>query len=709
MQKCLQKACNRLSQFLEPCSAWFEALPPARIPAAIVLASALGLFVELAMIRLHGAYFQVFALLKNVSLLSCFLGFGAGFALASLRSVLFPFFPLLLLSQIAFLRYAVSAFPLLRAGNPILEESMMGMQMQSSGYWFAVAFFVALVFFWNALLFVPVGQLIGKLMQRIPGPRGYGYNLAGSILGVVAFALLSYFWLGGGVWIACAGLCALPFLLSSNKTLFAGIFCLITAIGLTEHSGELAKQLIFSPYQSLEISYPPGKDPVVTANGLYFQKILNLGDAAVETSPELLRTRAYYELPYVLKPQAASALIMGSGTGNDVAAAVRRKIPDITAVEIDPVIAAAGQRLHPEQPYAAPEVNLVVTDARAFVRRDTKIYDLIVYGLLDSHTLISGRAGGGIRLDSYVYTLNAFREARQRLSKDGLLTLSFVAISPEFGHKMYLMLEGAFDAPPRVIQTEYDAGITFIAGSSLSALDLSSSGFEEVTALYRDVKAQVDISTDDWPFLYMTRRAYPVSYLLLWGPLLFACVLLLIPVKAAGPGPFNWGSFFLGAAFMLLETKAFTEIALVCGSTFSVTSLVIVFVLLAAYAANRFVDRFSAPRPQISFGLLLLSLGASYLGTFLPAGILPGTLEIILRGTLLVVPIFFAGMCFSSELVHDGRVGGVFYANLLGAMAGGIIEYFSMLLGFRFLYLGAAMLYASAFAWAMHRKRVVSF
>ncbi len=54
-----------------------------------------------------------------------------------------------------------------------------------------------------------------------------------------------------------------------------------------------------------------------------------------------------YQLPYKIKPPG-EILIVGSGTGNDVAAALRNGAIHVDAVELDPVIIDIGKRKHPE-------------------------------------------------------------------------------------------------------------------------------------------------------------------------------------------------------------------------------------------------------------------------------------------------------------------------------------------------------------------------
>ena len=84
----------------------------------------------------------------------------------------------------------------------------------------------------------------------------------------------------------------------------------------------------------------------------------------------------------------------------------------MTAVEIDPAIAALGRRLHGERPYDDPRVTLVVDDARSFFNRARAVaYAIVVFGFLDSHRLLSSFSS--VRLDNFIYTHEAMAEVRR--------------------------------------------------------------------------------------------------------------------------------------------------------------------------------------------------------------------------------------------------------------------------------------------------------
>jgi hypothetical protein len=171
-------------------------------------------------------------------------------------------------------------------------------------------------------------------------------------------------------------------------------------------------------------------------------------------------------------------------------------------------------------------------------------------------------------------------------------------------------------------------------------------------------------------------------------------------IRQLSPGSgegFSPSCFFLGAGFMLVETKGITELALVYGSTWIVIGAVIAAILILAFLANLLVIRTGALHPLITYGLLSISLLA---GLFWRSQEVSITADWLGRATmtlLLTMPLFFSGFAFSAELGRSPSVATAFSSNLLGAMLGGFLEYNSMYFGFRFLYVLALIMYGCAF------------
>ncbi len=228
---------------------------------------------------------------------------------------------------------------------------------------------------------------------------------------------------------------------------------------------------------------------------------------------------------------------------------------------------------------------------------------------------------------------------------------------------------------------------------------LERSGFVDRAPTYASPALRADPSTDDWPFFYMPRRIYPVSYLLVLGVLLLLSVTIVARFLPARPSSRDATFFFLGAGFMLVETKAITELGLVFGNTWSVIGIAIVGVLGMAFLANLAVRRLELRGLVLPFALLaaclVIGVVVAKAGGFPPTA--AGRLATV---AVLTVPLFFSGIAFSTCLRQSGDVSAAMAQNVLGAMVGGVLEYNSMYFGFAFLYWLALALYLLAFgAW----------
>jgi spermidine synthase len=681
------------------------------VGVAIVVSAALSLFLELAMIRWQAAMFPFFAFYKNLSLLSCFAGLGLGYSLGNRnRSFLFLTIPLLCW-QVLFMtgmRYGLSPgqttslFVL-----PFREQLNMGAGRATHFYNGLQTYYVlAVVFLLTALAFIPVGQLCGYLMKRRSKLSGYGFNLLGSLAGVLLMFLVSAFWTPPTIWFLLAFAGLLCFYARKPSSLMLGAGFAVLALVILEWPAAPSFQRIYSPYQLLEVGRDEQGLMEIRAAGHYYQRVHDFSKGA--DSPAQRRIKDYYELPYQMLKQPKDVAVVGAGTGNDVAAALRGGAEHVDAIEIDPAILMLGREGHPERPYSSPRVRAVVNDARSFLRTTDRRYDLIVFGLLDSHTLLS--EASSVRLDSFVYTVQAMREARSRLKPGGMISLAFSVMNDELGRKIYLTLQQAFDGrPPICIQVDYDAGVVFLesenASLSLPPNFLTERGFREKTETYANPAVHADVSTDDWPFFYMPQRVYPVSYLAMVGMVLVLSLVLTASLLTERVGSGNLPFFLLGAGFMLVETKSITELGLTFGNSWQVIGLVIAGIMVMAYLANLVVQRVAITRPVWPYFFLLTSL---MIGWWISGsgGLSASWLGRLGAIVLLTSPLFFSGIVFSTLLKSRGEISGVMSANLFGAMCGGLLEYNSMYFGFRFLYLLAAGLYLFAFAWELLRGRL---
>ena len=207
-------------------------------------------------------------------------------------------------------------------------------------------------------------------------------------------------------------------------------------------------------------------------NHCYYQEVIDASTEAAKNNPVSAKAALFYGLPYRLQLTPGKVLVVGAGTGNDVAAALRHGAKSVTAVELDPAILLLGKRAHPEHPYQDPRTKAIVNDARTFIRQTDRRFDTIVYGLLDSHTNLGAMTN--VRVDSFVYTVEAFRESVARLSDNGLIVVSYTLLDPLQGKKLFAMLREAYPAAPprafRIPNAQHDGGTTFAVGPGLRTL-----------------------------------------------------------------------------------------------------------------------------------------------------------------------------------------------------------------------------------------------
>jgi len=701
----LKRTATRLSQGALDQAEFLDSLEAPALSPAIASAAALSLFLELAVIRWQASMFEFFAFYKNFGLLACFAGLGIGYAVAKNREgvPLYLSIPLLAwqFGLLTFLRYGLpfgQSYSLEMI--PFREQLNMGLDAAKPIQFGAIYLLLTSVFLLTALAFLPIGQLCGRLLENTAQLKSYGLNLVGSLVGVSITFIASFLWTPPIVWFGVSFLAVTFFTVRGYKPLlFAACFSLV-AITVLAWPVNPYWNRIYSPYQLLELGYGDNGLLRIRAAGHYYQRVHNLSSPAVRSAsdPQLQRVRDYYELPYRVAGNVGNVAIVGAGTGNDVAAALRAGAQHVEAIEIDPAILQAGRQDHPERPYDDLRVHAVVNDARSFFRNTPQQFDVVAYGLLDSHTLLS--QASSVRLDSFVYTVEGLREARSRLKEHGVLSLSFAVINDALGTKIYRMLQEAFDGKPPICveaQYAYDTSVIFIQSKNGDLAPpssvLTASGFADQSSFYANSTLRVDVSTDDWPFLYMPRRTYPLSYLPMLGLVFLLSLLLSRKFFPERPKTSHAPFFFLGAGFMLVETKAITELGLTFGNTWQVVGVAIAGILAMTVFSNVIVQRWRFKGASMAHFFVLATLLAGW--WVARAGGLPSTAFGRLGTTaLLTCPIFFSGIVFSSLLSRETAVASVMGVNLLGAMCGGILEYNSMYFGFHFLYLLAMGLYA---------------
>jgi hypothetical protein len=212
-------------------------------------------------------------------------------------------------------------------------------------------------------------------------------------------------------------------------------------------------------------------------------------------------------------------------------------------------------------------------------------------------------------------------------------------------------------------------------------------------------------ATDDHPFPYLQSRSIPASFVRMLGAILLGSLLL---IRLAGGRFTGMRSYvdlaFMGAAFLLLETKNIIQFALLFGTTWFVNSLVFAGVLVAVYLAIETARRVRLPRPAVLYGTLIASLAVAWLVPQESLLALPVVPRFLAGSALAFAPVFLANLVFAQRFADVHNSGTAFAVNLLGAMVGGALEYLSLVTGYRVLLIVIGGLYGLAFVTGLRSR-----
>jgi len=665
------------------------------------------LFFEVALIRFIPANVQVVSFFINLILIAAFLGMGVGMILQSRgRETVIGFAPLLLL-LIGMVQYFSNVWVEKSSGQ---GEYLWKVGMKSSdtiATW-GMESVVFAIFVLSVAVFVPLGSGIAREFDKFRPLVAYSINILGSLLGLAVFSLFSWISASPVLWFAFGFIYFAALVVDDRKVLWSTLclpVVLFLVFGMAQKGDNLDE--IWSPYYKINLSrYESHLN--LSVNGSFHQHALNFDEHYASSDPYIGRVKKDYIAPYHFARSLDEVLILGSGTGNDVAIALDQGTKRIDAVEIDPEIIKLGKRLHFQKPYDDPRVTVFNDDARAFLKKTSKRYDVVVLGTLDSQTLLSSMSS--LRLDNYVYTVEAFRSIREHLKPNGILILYHLSGTQFISEKIYTTLMEAFQEQPlmRHISETHLFNFIFVAGWSAFADknfwdDPAISAFQMAFDLPKDSEGdflyRYKNPVDDWPYLYLAKPNIPSHYLTVGGFILAFSILLVGWSARGSPGGrrMDWTMFLLGTGFLLLETKSVTEMSLLFGSTWLVNVLVFSSILVMVLLANGAVLLSWVSNRNLQFVLLLATLMICFL---VPVdSILKYDLvwQWVLGSLLVALPIFFSSILFAMIFQTRSASALALGYNVLGAVLGGLLEYNAMVLGTKPLYLISMMMYLGAY------------
>jgi hypothetical protein len=661
----------------------------------LLLTSGSLLFTELMLIRWIPSTVKYVGFFTNFLLMASFLGIGIGILLGRSGRKL-P------VSPFAWLLFGVVLFVLLAHLDVQVkstDEIFFGLAESTS----ADTNFVVLpiVFVLVTALMAALALPLGPLLKSQPPLQAYAFDITGSMAGIAGFTILSALWTPPLVWFSVVAVLLLLLGLGSGLgpwSPISGIAVVsVLYLALLQQGGGAT----WSPYYRINLY--DVKDPSgITVTGITVDGIPHQG-----IWPGQPGSQTYYQI-YNWFPGKTynEVLVIGAGTGNDVAVALEHGAGHVDAVEIDPAIQQIGVDRHPLKPYADPRVTRYVNDGRAFLRTTSKHYDLVIFALPDSLTLVSST--GNVRLESFLFTVEAFQSVRDHLTADGTFVMYNFYREPWLVTKIDSMLETAFTTKP-ILRTFDAEQAVFADGPAVAALNGAAPPGDVVNPVPVVDGPAPTQSTDDWPFLYLRNASIQPHYLI---ALAFVLLFALVGVGGAAKVTktplrgFSPHFFVLGSAFMLLETKSLVSFSLLFGTTWLVNALaffaILGTVLLAILVNSLLKVRRSRPLYVLLFATLVVAF------VLPPEQLLmdPPWLRYLLAAVVAFTPVFLANLIFTFSFRDTKIADMAFASNLLGAMVGGVIEYAALITGYRALLIAVAVLYGLAWLFATRYRRL---
>jgi SAM-dependent methyltransferase len=662
-----------------------DASDPHRLPALrLVASSGLMLLLELALIRWLGANVVHLSYFSNFVLLGSFLGIGLGFLVSRKTWSVVP----VAMPLLALLVTAVLAFPVTiqRQGSDVIYFTAM--KVAGPPAWLALPVIFLLV----AVILAGPAEMVGRCFGGLEPLTAYRYDLIGSLLGIGIFTVMSFLRAPSVVWGLVASLVFLSLATGLRmRVVYAVSGVIVVGMLLSE---TLTAGVSWSPYYKVQTHHSSSGPGALSiwVNGVPHQTMAK-ASWRLQNAPEQYGT-PYRRLP---KAQLDNVLVVGAGSGSDVAIALKKGARHVDAVEIDPRILALGRQHNPDHAYQDPRVTTHNNDGRAFLQSTDMKYDLILFALPDSLALVNGASQ--IRLESFLFTQQALESVRDHLEPDGGFAMYNYYRENWLIDRLAGTAATVFGHTPCVDN--------FTSHQAVVAVALREAN-QACGAAYVPTTEVIAPATDNAPFLYF--KGGMVPWLYVWT-LLGVIAVSLVLVRAVG-GPFKGmrpyaDLFFMGAAFLLLETKNVASFALMFGTTWFVNALVFTGVLTIVLSAVETTRRFRTPPLPLVFAGIAASLALAWAiqpDMLLALSFWP---RLVCASLLAFLPIYLANIAFAKRFAATGDSQSAFGVNLLGSIVGGCLEYAALLTGYDNLLIVAGVLYLAAFALTPRGSRLI--
>jgi spermidine synthase len=333
-----------------------------------------------------------------------------------------------------------------------------------------------------------------------------------------------------------------------------------------------------------------------------------------------------------------TALIIGSAGGYEVLCALSHNFRYIVAVEMDPVICGLLKNEYADYTgriFHLPQVDLVADEGRSVLKRLNHKFDVIQ--MVNSHNTDSLLSGALSISETYIYTVESFKDYWEHLQSDGLVYIvhwngerlfatalqalkemgiehpeeKFFVAQHQGGFNFFFLKKGAFNAH------DYD----ILKGSVGSSADITYSPDMRLDNLYYRMVADLDGTVrgssvniapvyDNSPYFNQPNRIgqFRFSNMQIRGigegivnsaiiysnsiylsilvlSLLFSFLFIFLPLRwrrsGTGQKPLIFYFFFIGIAFIMVEIIFIKIFQLFLGSP-AISISIIIFSLLVS-------------------------------------------------------------------------------------------------------------------------------
>jgi spermidine synthase len=404
--------------------------------------------------------------------------------------------------------------------------------------------------------------------------------------------------------------------LAAGLALQAALFDADRATTALQHRGERVVFRANSPY---------GRLIVCASSGLLTFYENGVPVAATENTAQA-EEAVHYAM--CQRPDARRVLLIGGGVAGDAREILRYPdVAEVTYVELDPAIIAAGRRLVPAN-LDDPRISPKTADGRRFVKDSRGLFDVVIVDLPDPSTS---------QLNRY-YTSGFFAEARRALRPGGVLAFGLGHYENFVGPELARLLASAdrtLGGAFRNVVMIPGGRVFFLASDGPLAPDiagrLESAGVrprlvnrhyleatlspDRMADIGRAAARPAALNTDQNPVLYYLELRRWLSQFGGLSAALGIVLALALAAYLAALGPVSRVIFAAGFAASGLEIVLLLGFQMLYGSVYRQVGLVVTVFMaglaLGSWAARRAAAGLFAPRGLPILGLAIAALAAT--------------------------------------------------------------------------------------------------